>query len=127
MDSVYNASNLLDEEGGISDAFKNCLALIFAKYCSPKPADPSSSQLPHYAYLGPAGLDAWALDTNGQPFSEDTKEEILQFMDVTDEGNLTFKGFLQIYQLQTENDPEETWSDLAKHGFDRSLTLVHES
>ena len=24
-----------------------------------------------------------------------------------------FKGFLQIYQLQTENDEEETWKDLA--------------
>lgn len=23
-----------------------------------------------------------------------------------------FKGFLQIYQLQTENDEEETWRDL---------------
>jgi hypothetical protein len=23
-----------------------------------------------------------------------------------------FKGFLQIYQLQTENDEEETWKDL---------------
>jgi hypothetical protein len=23
-----------------------------------------------------------------------------------------FKGFLQVYQLQTENDEEETWRDL---------------
>ena len=23
-----------------------------------------------------------------------------------------FKGFIQIYQLQTENDEEETWRDL---------------
>ena len=51
-------------------------------------------------------------------------------MDVTDTGCLTlviaapdvdrylltvehrFKGFLQVYQLQTENDEEETWRDL---------------
>ena len=26
-----------------------------------------------------------------------------------------FKGFLQIYQLQTENDEEETWRDLVSH------------
>lgn len=25
-----------------------------------------------------------------------------------------FKGFLQIYQLQTENDEEETWRDLVR-------------
>lgn len=52
-----------------------------------------------------------------------------------------FKGFLQIYQLQTENDEEETWRDLvsavamsqsrgsdqtqSSHGFDRSLQLVY--
>ena len=52
-----------------------------------------------------------------------------------------FKGFLQVYQLQTENDEEETWRDLVRcpfhlydfphlrgyqstHGFDRSLKLV---
>lgn len=51
------------------------------------------------------------------------------------------KGFLQIYQLQTENDEEETWRDLVRgvvmqpdssghsipqstHGFDRMLKLV---
>ena len=54
----------------------------------------------------------------------------MEFMDVTDTGCLTlvtlvlrihrrlliigyrFKGFLQVYQLQTENDEEETWRDL---------------
>ena len=89
-------------------------------------------------------------------------------MDVTDDGALTwvtppnlftvflksctktnargrsrsFKGFMQVYQLQTENDAEETWKDLvchllghlaefmkpvspqAAHGFDRSLRLT---
>ena len=76
------------------------------------------------------GLDEWATDTNGTPFSEDTKKELMEFMDVTDTGCLTsviaiswvdrclstidhrFKGFLQVYQLQTENDEEETWRDL---------------
>ena len=31
-----------------------------------------------------------------------------------------FKGFLQIYQLQTENDEEETWRDLVR-GFSIAL------
>jgi hypothetical protein len=51
----------------------------------------------------------------------------------------SFKAFVQIYQLQTENDEDETWRDLVsevadspfcdglkllqeKHGFDRSLS-----
>lgn len=29
-------------------------------------------------------------------------------------GYVSFKGFLQIYQLQTENDEEETWKDLVR-------------
>ena len=58
------------------------------------------------------GLDAWATDTNGSLFSDETKEEMLEFLDVTDLGDLTFKGFLQIYQLQTENEEDETWNDL---------------
>jgi hypothetical protein len=32
-----------------------------------------------------------------------------------------FKGFMQIYQLQTENDEEETWKDLVR---DRSMEGV---
>ena len=128
---------------------------------------PSATPLlepPSDAYLTQAALDKWATDTNGRPWPEETKEEMKGFLDVTDTGNLTlvilffffcvcvgwqnaehirnsFKGFVQIYQLQTENDEEETWRDLASvlnfplwrfvlidlqsnHGFDRSLTLV---
>ncbi|CUA72266.1 hypothetical protein RSOLAG22IIIB_00931 [Rhizoctonia solani] len=71
-----------------------------------------------------AGLDAWARDTNGAPFPDETKEEMKDTLDVTDQGHLTFNGFIQIYQLQTENDEEETWRDLSAHGFDRNLNLV---
>ena len=88
---------------------------------------------PPNAYLSMEGLDEWAKDTNGAPFSQETKDELIEFLDVTDDGCLTcvrllavgfsaglilcvggdrFKGFLQIYQLQTENDEEETWRDL---------------
>ncbi|KAG8728355.1 hypothetical protein FRC12_021815 [Ceratobasidium sp. 428] len=76
------------------------------------------------AYLDEAGLDAWARDTNGAEFPAETKEEMRDTLDVTDQGDLTFNGFIQIYQLQTENDEEETWRDLSAHGFDRNLNLV---
>lgn len=87
---------------------------------------------PPNAYLTTEALDKWATDTNGSPFSEETKEELKDMLDVNDDGNLTyvaitfsthgeyqlgsasFKGFLQIYQLQTENDEEETWKDLVR-------------
>ncbi|EMD38421.1 hypothetical protein CERSUDRAFT_113578 [Gelatoporia subvermispora B] len=129
---VEDGVQLLDDEGAISEQFEICLKHIFARYCTPPPPRPSPSSAgqisllapPEGAYLTTDGLDAWAKDTNGQPFDDATKEELLEFMDVTDDGGLTLKGFMQIYQLQTENDEEETWKDLSKHGFDRSLKLV---
>ncbi|TEB31250.1 hypothetical protein FA13DRAFT_1687935 [Coprinellus micaceus] len=122
---------LLDAEGGISRQLEACLKHIFAKYCTPRlellSASTGEGRLlapPPHAFFSSEALDEWARDTNGAPFSQETKDELIEFLDVTDEGCLTFKGFLQIYQLQTENDEEETWKDLSSHGFDRSLQLV---
>ncbi|KAG6335199.1 hypothetical protein ID866_3893 [Astraeus odoratus] len=122
-------AQLLDDDGTISDKLEACLKHIFTKYCVPAPPasafkGPSLLTPPEGAYLNQEGLDSWARDTNGAPFSQETKDELKEFLDVTDDGGLTLRGFMQIYQLQTENDEEETWRDLSCHGFDRSLTLV---
>jgi hypothetical protein len=74
---------------------ERCLRHIFAKYCTPCPARPPKQDStilltpPDDAILDAAGLDAWAQDTNGAPFSEETKEELREFLDVTEEGELT--------------------------------------
>ncbi|EFI28386.1 hypothetical protein CC1G_13920 [Coprinopsis cinerea okayama7 len=88
---------LLDEDGGISDQLEACLKHIFAKYCTPsvqKPSDgsPANALLtpPPNAYLSAEGLDEWARDTNGTPFSQETKDELIEFLDVTDDGCLTY-------------------------------------
>ncbi|KAF8447579.1 hypothetical protein L210DRAFT_2804296 [Boletus edulis BED1] len=121
-------AQLLDDDGAISQKFEACLKHIFTKYCTPAPPAVSHALSllapPEGAYLTQEGLDAWACDTNGAPFSQETKDELVEFLDVTHDGSLTLKGFMQIYQLQTENDEEETWRDLSNHGFDRTLTLV---
>ncbi|KAL5533150.1 hypothetical protein ACEPAF_4926 [Sanghuangporus sanghuang] len=122
---------LLDADGAISDKFERCLKHIFGKYCTPKPTPPSASKSPdaqllvpsENAYFTPDALDQWAIETNGSPLPEEAKEE-LALLDGAEEGYLTFQGFLQIYQLQTETDEEETWRDLFTHGFDRNLKLV---
>jgi len=123
---------LLDDEDSISELLESCLQHIFSKYCTPAPSitQPVQSETrlltpPDGAYLTPEGLDEWARDTNGAPFSPEMKEELVEFLDVTDDGQLTFKGFMQLYQLQTENDEDETWRDLSKHGFDQTLTLIN--
>ena len=82
--------------------FEGCLKHIFAKYCTPPPTSVARSPTkpltetavtllvpPMDSYMTPAALDKWATDTNGAPFSEEAKEELKEFLDVTDEGNLT--------------------------------------
>jgi len=115
---------LLQEDGTITDQFESVLKQIFSKYCTPSPTDADPLSPPPNACLTSTALDKWAIDTNGTPLPDEQKEEIKEFMDVNEEGNLTFKGFLQIYQLQTESDEGETWRDLQKHGFDRNLSYV---
>jgi len=119
---------LLDPDGGLSKRFEACLAHIFAKYIEPPfTAFKSMYDLlvpPSGAYLTEEGLDRYATETNGQPFTAETKQELREMLDVDDQGRLTLEGFFQIYQLQTENDEEETWKDLSTHGFGRDLRLV---
>ncbi|KAG5653970.1 hypothetical protein H0H81_008838 [Sphagnurus paluster] len=89
---------LLDDDGGISDQLEVCLKHIFAKYCMPRPESAPVRggrgllllEPPVSAYLSPEGLDAWAQDTNGAPFSQETKDELVEFLDVTDDGGLTY-------------------------------------
>ncbi|KZV71883.1 hypothetical protein PENSPDRAFT_684239 [Peniophora sp. CONT] len=122
--------DLLDDEGELSEKAVSSLEHIFAKYCTPAPtneADATSSgtvllQPPEGAVLTDDALDTWALDTNGALLSDGEKAE-LEMLDVDDDGRLTCKGFIQLYQLQTENDDDETWKDLTKHGFDGQLQL----
>ncbi|KAG6890461.1 hypothetical protein C0992_001508 [Termitomyces sp. T32_za158] len=85
---------LLDDEGAISDQLEACLRHIFAKYCVPPPERKQDGVVtllepPPGAYLTAEGLDAWAQDTNGAPFSQETKDELVEFLDVTDDGRLT--------------------------------------
>ncbi|KAL9939727.1 hypothetical protein V8E36_001544 [Tilletia maclaganii] len=82
------------------------------------------SEPPAGAVLSDAALDRFAFETNGAPFGAESKAEILEFLDVDELGRLTFEGFLSMYSLQTENDEDETWRDLATHGFDANLELV---
>jgi hypothetical protein len=74
--------------------FITALAQIFSKYCTPRPSPQTSSTrlsaLVETAYLDEAGLDAWAKDTNGTEFPQETKEEMKDTLDVTEKGDLTY-------------------------------------
>ncbi|GAA6060146.1 hypothetical protein JCM10212_001443 [Sporobolomyces blumeae] len=105
---------LLDGEGAISERLHDILKTVFHKY-SKAPVKPKGDS--DEKVCGREGLDAFARDTNGQEMTDETYNEIVEYLDVTDDGELTFKGFIQLYQLQTENDPAETENDLRAWGY----------
>jgi hypothetical protein len=51
---------------------------------------------PPNAYLTDEAIEKWALETNGEPFSQETKEEVKEFFDLNDDGNLTYVLFIQV-------------------------------
>ncbi|KAG9055015.1 hypothetical protein FS842_003393 [Serendipita sp. 407] len=114
----------VDPDGAIDAS----LTHIFAKYCTPalnledRPPGHLLVPIPGSFWTEEA-LDKWAIDTNGQPLPPESKEDIIENLDVNEDNCLLLGGFLQLYALQTSNDENETWRDLEKHGFDRSLQL----
>jgi len=68
--------------------FEKCLAIIFGKYCQPPPPPSAPHEVTMDAFLTPVGLDSWARDTNGQPFSQETKEELFE-LDINEDGHFT--------------------------------------
>ncbi|CAO3636267.1 unnamed protein product [Cunninghamella echinulata] len=69
-------------------------------------------------------LQSFAEATNSQPFDQASLDEIAESFDVDDNNNLTFRGFYEMYHIQTLSDPEETLNDFKKHGYDNKLELV---
>ncbi|SGZ22311.1 BQ5605_C022g09472 [Microbotryum silenes-dioicae] len=138
-----DTTRLLDDSFGLSEPFCQVLSQVFHKYASmtslppapltegvslPDPEEPEQETLKGQPTLGRAQLNAFAKDTNGQVMDDETYKEIAEFLTCTTGVDgapaLTFKGFVQLYQLQTENDINETWNDLTQWGYDRNLQLV---
>lgn len=69
-------------------------------------------------------LDAFALAANGAPLPDEAKQEIREFLSTDDDGNLTLGGFCEMFHLQSDNEPAETWRDLERLGFNRKLEFV---
>ncbi|CAM0140742.1 hypothetical protein VKS41_008010 [Umbelopsis sp. WA50703] len=104
---------LLDEEENFTPRFEQVLEEIFKRFDKGNKGSWTTEE-----------INEFATQTNGKPFDKETLEEIETFFEVTEGGNLTTNGFMQMYHLQTQNDPEETWKDLKTYGYDDNLNLV---
>ncbi|GAA5976994.1 hypothetical protein JCM11641_002219 [Rhodosporidiobolus odoratus] len=126
-------SNLIDEEGELSDAFYAVLKTVFLKHAKrPGSGKLSAKELEvlggsEEAVMGREELNAFAQATNGQDLGDDSYQEIVEYLDVTQNNELTFRGFTQLYSLQTQNDHAETIHDLEAWGYDaKTLKLGKE-
>ncbi|KAI8608142.1 hypothetical protein BC830DRAFT_1234204 [Chytriomyces sp. MP71] len=77
------------------------------------------------AALNRIELERFAVATNGEKFEEAAIDELRKSFNCTPEGHLTRTGFLEMYQLQTLSDPNETWKDLIRHGYSIDVKLVN--
>ncbi|SPO19890.1 uncharacterized protein UTRI_00286_B [Ustilago trichophora] len=124
---------LLDDEGDLTAKFEAALVRIFARFStSYRKSHPDvhasgskpSATLPRpdaADVLTEADLDAFSTVTNGAALPQESKDEIREYLDTDTDGNLTLRGFIEMYHLQSDNDAEETWKDLGKLGFDNEL------
>ncbi|KAI7870004.1 hypothetical protein BDF14DRAFT_1721921, partial [Spinellus fusiger] len=68
-------------------------------------------------------LQTFAEATNGRPFDQAVMDEIVESLDVDENNYLTYKGFYQMYHIQTLSDPEETLNDLRKRKYSNNHEL----
>ncbi|CBQ67645.1 conserved hypothetical protein [Sporisorium reilianum SRZ2] len=130
---------LLDEEGDLTPKFEAALIRVFARFSASyqkrHPDVHASGSKPTASLPRPdakdvlteADLDAFSTVTNGAALPQESKDEIREFLDTDEEGNLTLRGFIEMYHLQSDNEPEETWKDLGKLGFDDGLEYKGEA
>jgi len=71
--------------------------------------------------LSPTELDAFTRFVNGQPINKQTIRYMKENLDWAPNKGLTQEGFFQLYVAQTIGDPNETWEDLDKLGYNKDL------
>eukprot|EP00732_Lithocolla_globosa_P000012 Lithocolla_globosa_v1_NODE_2_length_15149_cov_8.547436.p3 type:complete len:307 gc:universal NODE_2_length_15149_cov_8.547436:1106-186(-) len=105
----------LVENDQLSPAFIQVLVAIFHKF------DHDQDKALNLTELG-----AFVAFTNGEPLPRQTLKQMMASLPCNAKGHLTFEGFQRFFYLQTIDDPEETRSDLLKHGYDRQFNKIEQ-
>ncbi|BGP29831.1 hypothetical protein JCM10296v2_001577 [Rhodotorula toruloides] len=119
---IDEPSVLLTEEGELSDKLYDILHEVFLRFAK-LPKTEAAAKLKDekekvkLATLGRDEINAFSRATNGKDLPDEQWTEIVEYLDVNDAGELTFKGFTELYSLQTENDEAETVKDLQAWGY----------
>lgn len=97
----------------LAPAVKTVLRQIFAKFDADKDGFWSSKE-----------LDTFIFATNGAHPTPQVLKQMIKNYPSTPNGLLKVEGLFEFFRRQTLDDPEETRSDLAKHGYDRRLRKI---
>jgi len=104
----------LIERNALTPAFRSVLREVFNRF-----------DLNQDKALCRDELEGFAKATqSGSEIGKDELKQLGQFFDTNTKGNLTLKGFEQMYLMQTNQQPEDTWRDLKNLGYSKSLELL---
>ncbi|GAA5890948.1 hypothetical protein JCM8208_003104 [Rhodotorula glutinis] len=112
-------------EGDLSDKFYETLRSVFLKYAKVPDVAAADGEAPlddeakaRKAGMGREQMNAFSKATNGAEIPDEQWDEVIMYLDTNEATELTFKGFVGLYTLQTENDEAETVKDLKQWGYD---------
>lgn len=104
---------LLQKSGAATPQFKLVLGEIFRRF--DKDGDDA---------LCFSELDAFAKESQTGSLTAEDQAQLRVLFDCNAKGDLTLKGFEQMYLVQTNHQPDDTWKDLEKLGYAKSLELL---
>ncbi|GAA5922464.1 hypothetical protein JCM3775_005738 [Rhodotorula graminis] len=114
-------------EGDLTDKFYETLRTVFLKYAKTPAATGAAidgeatlddEAKARKAGMGREQMNAFSKATNGAEIADEQWDEVIMYLDTNEATELTFKGFVGLYTLQTENDEAETVKDLKQWGYD---------
>ena len=111
---TFAKSILLDNEDAFHPQVEKIFKQIFTDFDKDGDGSLKVSELRNFSK---------AASGNQKPFSNEEIEEIFEYFD-SDDRKLTFRGFLEMYQIQTLADEEETLTDLRNLKFADEIDLL---
>lgn len=105
---------LMEKNGDLTKQLKAVLREVFDRF----DADRDGA-------LNKKELEAFAVASKtGENLSQDEIKQLGTFFDTNANGDLTHKGFEQMYLMQTASTPEDTWRDIKALGYEKTLELL---